>query len=108
MLRCNLQDEHKPRDLLGLGRRVDERLRTVSGLRRGAKLVFVDVAEFSGACELGGRYTVKDGKVRVSLTLFHGEKELGRFTVEGEKADLDALAKKIVDETEGRLPSTDQ
>jgi hypothetical protein len=102
LLRCNLQDEKRVRDHLGLGPKVDERLRSATA-GRGAKLVFVDAGEFPGAHELAGRYQVKGNKVVVRLTLFKGEDEVARFTAEGDRAKLDDLARKIVEETQRRL-----
>ena len=103
VLRANFQDERRPRDTLGLAKLVDERLRDASSRGRDAPLVFIDAGEFPDACEIGGRYRVEDGKVAVEVTVFRGEEEIGRFSIDGSADDLEALATRIVDEAGQRL-----
>ena len=101
-------------------RRVDERLREAPAAPRGAKLVFVDAAEFPGALQTAGRYH-QDGdkashwrvasgrykivgdKVTVSVSLFEGDKETAAFIVEGAAGQPDELAGKIAAELEKRI-----
>jgi hypothetical protein len=101
VLRALVTEEARVRDGLGLGKRLNERLRDVAS-DRGAALVFVDASEFPGAIEVGVRYKAGD-RVTGTVTLFAGEKELAAFRVEGDKDKLDELAERIVAEIEKRL-----
>jgi len=103
LLRATVQDETRARDILGLGKRVNERLRAASSSGRGAALVYVDATEFPGAVEVGGRDTVAGDKVTFSVILFVGDKDLASFQVEGDKEKLDDLAGRLVAEIEKRL-----
>ena len=103
VLRSSLQEELRTGDRLALTRRVDERLREASSAPRGAKLVFVDAAEFPGALLAAGRYKQDGDKVTVSVTLFEGEKEIALFTVEGAASKPDELAGKVAAEVEKKL-----
>jgi hypothetical protein len=108
MLRTAFQEDEDFDDVLGLGKRVDERLRQVSARSGPATLVFVDARELPDACRLAGRYRVKDGQVTVSVNLFNAKKRIARFTVSGKKTEIDALAERIVQEAEKRLGAKDR
>ena len=82
VLRSSFQEDKRARDGLALTRRVDDRLREASAALRGAKLVFVDAAEFPGGVQATGRYTQKGDKVTVNVTLLDGDKEVAAFTIE--------------------------
>ena len=106
VLRASFQDEKRVRDVLGLSKLVDDRLREASSAPRGAKLVFVDAAEFPGALLAAGRYKQDGDKVTVSVTLFEGEKEVALFTVEGAAGKPDELAARIAAEIEKKLAAS--
>jgi hypothetical protein len=53
-----------------------------------------------GALELVGRYRVSKEMVQVNVTIFKGEKEIVKLTVEGSSKDLDLLAATIVQRVE--------
>jgi hypothetical protein len=103
VVRASFQDEKRPWDQLGLGRRVNEQLRDASAGGRNAPFVFVDAEEFPGACAVGGRYRVEDKQVVVNVILVRDEKELAQFQVTAATADLAGLAAQIVRQTETRL-----
>jgi len=66
-------------------------------------LVYVDATDLPGAYVLAGRYSVEGGSVKVRVSLFKGEKETGNFTVEGNTADMNEVAAKIVGVAEHML-----
>jgi WD40 repeat protein len=103
VVQASFQEEARVRDNLGLGKRVNDRLRAASSSGRGAALVYVEAAEFPGAVEVRGRYKLAENKVTMSVTLFLGEKDLAAFQVEGDKDKLDDLAGRLVAEIEKRL-----
>ena len=104
VLRCNFQEEDALDDVLGLSRRVDERLRQVSARGRRAPLVFVESQELPGACRVVGRYRIK-GKVALRVSLFTGASRMpaARFTLIGEEKKPEELARRLADEVEKRL-----
>lgn len=106
VLRASFQDEVRVRDHLNLTRQVNALLRDRSTRGRDAKLVFVDAAEFPGACELVGRYRVADGLVTVTALLSQGDAVLARFEVSGKSDAIQDLAARLVDEAEKRLLAT--
>ncbi len=67
LFRSNFQEEVRTRDVLGLGRRVNDRLQDASAAPRGAKLVFVDTDDFPGGIQTTGRYKVEGDKVTVTV-----------------------------------------
>ena len=95
LLRSLFQLEKPALDRLGLMRRVNDRLREAAAVARGAKLVFVDTEEFPGALQVSGRYKQDGDKVTVNVTLYEGEQERARFTVEGAAGKPDELAARI-------------
>jgi hypothetical protein len=107
VLRTVFQDEEEFTDALGLGRRIDERLRDRSARGADAALVFVDARELPGAYQLAGRYRVEGDKVRVAVRLALGKKKVIAFRVDGEKARADELAARVVAEVEKRLGDGD-
>jgi hypothetical protein len=107
VLRSSFQEEEAFEDVLGLGGKVDERLRDASARGREARLVFVDAREMAGACRLNGRYTVKGDQVSVTVNLAVGTDKRERFTVTGKKAEVEALVSQIVQEVEKRLSAKD-
>ena len=105
VLRANFQDEKRVRDVLGLSKLVDDRLREASAAPRAAKLVFVDAAEFPGALLAAGRYKQDGDKVTVRVTLFEGDKEKATIVVEGTASQPDELAARIAADVEKKLAS---
>jgi uncharacterized caspase-like protein len=103
ILRTEFQEEEDFTDLLGLGKRVDELLRSVAARGHNASLVFVDAREFIDAYQLAGRYRIEGDKLTVTARLARGGEKGTRFTVEGNKAMLDDLAAKVASEAEKRL-----
>ena len=103
LVRSTFQDEKKVRDVLGLSKLVDDRLREAAAVPRGAKLVVVDVAEFPGGVQVAGRYKIEGTAITVGATMFEGEKEVGSFAVVGETGKPDELAAKIAAEVEKKL-----
>ena len=53
--------------MLGLSRRVDDRLRDVSTRGDAARLVFVDAREMPETYQLAGRYRIDGDKVQVTV-----------------------------------------
>ena len=102
LIRSVFQLDKPARDSLGLTKLIDTRLRATAG-ERGAKLVFVDAAEFPGGVQASGRYKIDSDQVTVIVTLYEGEKELAAFTVEGVANKQDKLAERIAIEVEKRL-----
>ena len=106
LLRANFQDEQQMIDVLGLSKRVDDRLRVASSLPRGAKLIFVDAAEFAGALRVGGRYKDEGDKVTVTVKLFEGTKEIAAMSVEGAAGKPEELAVLVAAEIEKRVAAS--
>src|SRR5207237_680659 len=103
VLRSSFQEDVRARDGLNLTQRVDEQLRQASAQARGARLVFLDAADFPGALQVAGRYKRQGDKVSVSASLYPGDKDVAAFTVEGAADRPDELAAKVVAEVERRL-----
>jgi len=96
VLRATFQDERRFRDQLDLGRSVNDQLRAASMRGTPAALVFVDADDFPGACELVGRYSIIGEEVAVNVLLALGNKDVARFTLEGQRQAVDELAEEIV------------
>ena len=103
VLKASFQDEFEFEDTLGLGKLINEQLREIAARGQEAPLVFLDATELPSAYRLLGRYAVEDGNVKVTVQLSRGE-DRKRFTVEGTKSELEQLVKKIVQQTQSRLP----
>jgi hypothetical protein len=103
VLRAAFQGEEQFDDVLGLGKLVDEMLRSVSARGRDARLVFVDARDLPDAYRLAGRYRIQESKVTVSINLFQGKKKAAQFSVSGDKRKVADLVAKIIGETEKRL-----
>src|SRR5207244_424747 len=88
VLRSRFQEEVSFDDLLGLEKRVDEKLRTLSTRGRDAPLVFVEASEFPDAFRLSGRYRLEENKVTVLVNVFQGSKMLAGLSVTGDKRQL--------------------
>ncbi len=107
VLRSTFQEEEEFADVLGLGRRIDERLRDASARGEETRLVFVDARELPGAYQLLGRYRIEGDKVRVVVRLARERGKAERFAVEGEKSRADELAARVVAEVQKRLEAQD-
>jgi len=105
-LQSNFQDDAHFIDHLKLTSHVNEALRRVSARGKDADLSYVDASEFPDGYLLVGRYRVDGSSVRITVTLFKGEKKYGNFIVEGKPADLDNIATKIVGEAQRLLRSS--
>jgi WD40 repeat protein/uncharacterized caspase-like protein len=101
--RSSFQAEKPPRDVLGLGRRVDDLLRETSARGRDIPLVFVDVVELPESYQLTGRYRLDGERVTATVNLYHGDKEVTELTVMGDRSRVDDMAAKIVEEATRRL-----
>src|SRR5262249_7608550 len=99
----SFQEQESFKDVLGLARRVDERLREVSSRGDHSRLVFVDAREMPDAYELVGRYRVEKGQVTVTLKLIRGTEKPAPFEVTGEESKPDELAGRIAAEAEKRF-----
>jgi hypothetical protein len=104
VLPSNFQDAVRLKDTLALKAEVDKQFRNLAAVNRGAKVVFIDAAEFPGALEVAGRYEVSGGNVTVEVRVFGGQKEAAKFTVAGNAGNPAAVAAKVVAEVEKRLP----
>ncbi len=63
---------------------------------RNAPLVFLPVAEFSDAYRIAGDYIMQGGKLNVRFKVRRGKQASDWIKVEGDAADLPALANRIV------------
>lgn len=82
---------------------MNEALRETAARGQSASLVYVDASELPDSYLVVGRYRIEAGSIRVKATLFKGETATGDFTVQGNPADLDNVAAKIVGEAERLL-----
>jgi uncharacterized caspase-like protein len=103
VVRATFQAEKPPRDVLGLSRRINDRLDDLSASARGAKFVFVNAEELPGGVLPSGRYEIDGDKVTVNVKLFAGDKELATFAIKGSTAKQDELAAQIAAEIERKL-----
>jgi WD40 repeat protein len=103
VLRTNFQDEDELEDVLKLAKRVDRLLNEASARGAKAELVFVDARSLPDACRVAGRYRVKGDAIEVDLRISRGDEKLARFSVKGEKRDLDGLAESIVEAVAEKL-----
>ena len=106
LLRCNLQEEDEFKDVLDLGKKVDEVLKSATGRGRTSPLVFVDATELPGAHQLAGRYRIDGDTVVVTAILFRGKERVGRVSVKGEKGKPVELAASLAAEVEKALSTT--
>jgi WD40 repeat protein len=102
VVESSFQDEERFRDVLELGRWVDDSLRGAAAARGATGPVFVEAAEFPGAYSLAGRYLVDGSRVRVDVRIFLDAERVASFTVEGASDGIEALAAEILAEA-GRL-----
>jgi hypothetical protein len=103
VLRSTFLEEEELADVLGLGQRVDERLREASSRGEEGRLVFVDARDMPAAFQLAGRYKIDGGRVTINLRLGRAGEKGARFTVSGDKARPEELAARVVAEVEKRL-----
>ena len=106
LLRCSLQDEDEFKDVLDLGKKVDEALRGAAARGRDAPLVFVDATDLPDAHHLAGRYKTDGDAVTLTGNLFRGKARVGRVTASGSAAKPDEFAAKVAAEVEKVLRST--
>lgn len=106
LLRCNLQEEDEFKDVLDLGKKVDEVLKSATGRGRTSPLVFIDASELPGAHQLAGRYRIDGDAVVVTAILFRGKERVGRVSVKGEKGKPAELAASLAAEVEKALSTT--
>jgi len=99
-LQSSFQDEVQPRDQLKLTGLVNEALRDVSSRGQEPPLVYVDASEFPEAYTLAGRYRVEGNTVTARVSVFKGEKQVGNFTLTGEKGNLSKLTAEIVSQAQ--------
>lgn len=97
VVRPNFQEEARPRDSLGLTKRLEDALRDVSARGAEAPLIFWDVPEYSEAYTISGRYRVDGAAVTVSVFLYQDETEAAKFTMTGETEKPDELAARILE-----------
>jgi hypothetical protein len=96
-LRSNFQDAKRYVDVLGLARLVDRALDQVAARGGQGSLVFVDAAEMPDAYQIGGRYSVADGRVLLDFSLLRGTEVVADFHLEGSTQDLPDLAARAVE-----------
>jgi WD40 repeat protein len=106
LVRSGLQLEKEPLDSLGLSSRVNAWLGELASKPRDARLVFVDTAEFPGALQANGRYSVVGDKVEVNVSLYLSGKKVQEFKVLGRVAKRDDLAREIATEIEKRAAAS--
>jgi len=102
ILPTNFQDEDQVRDVLSLGRKVDEALRSIS--TRGPEPAFVFWDSFDGpdAFNLAGRYKIIGNSLTAHVVIFKANVRVGDFTVSGKTEDVDALIASILNEINKR------
>ena len=66
-IRSNFNDEQKIRDVLGLGKKMDEMLNEASAKGEKSPLFFVDVSEYPEGCQLSGLYKQAPAKITLRL-----------------------------------------
>ena len=97
------QDAAIKRDVLGLGAKLDDALKTAAGRGKAAPLTFIDAAELPDAYVVDGEYKADGDAVAVTANLLYGDKVLGSLEAAGSKSKLDELAKALADRAEALL-----
>ena len=103
VLRANFQDEDVPLDQLGLTRRINDVLWELSEQGREAPLTFFDIETSPDAYLVTGRYQIEGDRIAINVYLYYMGKVEGQIEkiaefppLEGEKSNLNQLAKNIV------------
>ena len=96
VLQTSFQEETTFRDVLQLGKQVDELLRQASSQATVAAPMYVDAREFPGGFEVAGRYRTANNQVTVTVKLYVDRKPAGSFSTTGPAADIESLARRIV------------
>jgi hypothetical protein len=94
-IQSNFQDEYLPRDLIDLGKYVDEELKRRSEQGRNSDCVFVPVREYPHAYSVGGRYERTDEDITLKARLFEGDNPVETFTITAK--DATTLAYQVVE-----------
>ena len=102
-VRSVLPDAAIKRDVLGLGAKVDDALKTAAGRGKGAPLVFIDAADMKDSYVVAGEYATDGTAVTVSANLLRGDKPVGELKATGTKDKLDDLAAKLAADAEALL-----
>jgi WD40 repeat protein len=105
VLRASFQDEDRFVDSIGLTRRVNDELRALAAEGAAASFGFVDVSDFPDAHVVAGRYRLHADAVTVTFGISKGERDLGRFTVEGDRNRPAELARLVLAELKKILVS---
>ena len=91
-IRSTFIDEQKFRDVLGLGKKMDEMLNEVSVRGESSPLLFVDVSEYPDACQISGQYKQIEGKYSMKLNIIcEGKESLHTAVAKDEKELLDKI-----------------
>jgi hypothetical protein len=98
ILRSSFQEEAQLRDVLNLGRRVDDALRDISSRGADSTLVFWDSIDGPDAFSLAGRYTVTGNTLAARVVVFKENVRLGEFVVSGKTEDVGTVVTNIVKE----------
>lgn len=98
-IQSNFQDEYLPRDLIDLGKYVDEELKRRSEQGRNSDCVFVPVREYPHAYSVGGRYERKGDSITLKAGLFEGDNPVETFTITAKNAKT--LAYQLVERALG-------
>jgi len=95
-LMTNFQDEEMMKDVLGLGKIVDEALRDISFRGTEAPLIFLDTRDFPDAYSLSGRYSVSGNEITLKVNLFKGSEKKQTLTFTREKDKLETFGNEIL------------
>ena len=102
-VRSAFRDAVKTRDVLGLGAKVDDALKTAAGRGKAAPLAFVNATDLPDSYVVTGDYAAVWNAVTVAAKLHFGDKVLGPLVASGRKDKLDELAEKLADQAEALL-----
>ena len=91
-IRSTFIDQQKLRDVLGLGKRMDEMLNEASTKGESSPLLFSDVSEYPDGCQLSGEYKQTAGNISLRLNkTCEGKEVLNNFEARDEKELLEKI-----------------
>jgi hypothetical protein len=93
----NFQDEAMPTDLLGLNTLLDKELQAYSTRGTEHSISFYPGSTLPEAVRLSGRYRVSGTNVSINVFVMRRGAVQFDFTVSGERGNLEALARSLVD-----------
>jgi hypothetical protein len=68
-VRSNFIDVDQLEDVIGLSKKVDESLNSISLKGTESKIIFIDTREYPDGCKISGTYTQKDGVIKLRFKI---------------------------------------